>query len=302
MDVDLPETSELQAFVRTAETGSISAAARELGVPRATVSRRIERLEERLATRLMRRTTRQLRLTDAGRELFDRARLAIDAARDAAETVRRHDDVPRGLLRISMPSVSGVLGDVVHEFIARYPQVNLELIRSSVHEDLVARNIDVALRAGTHIDPGLTMRKLSMMDLIAVASPDYLAAAPRLRTLSDLSQHRLLVGFDRGQTPATHWPCRDGSRVRVRAYLAVNDIDFVHHAALRGTGITLLPQLAATADLDAGRLRPVLPRKLGTQSFLALVYPEKQLMKASARAFIDYLVGRLDPQTLQWAR
>lgn len=294
MELELPETSELLAFVRTAETGSISAAARELGVPRATVSRRVERLEDRLEVRLMRRTTRQLQLTDAGRELFDRARLAIDAAADAAEAVRRSDDVPRGLLRVSVPPLQGSFADAIHEFMARYPRVQLEVLQSTAHEDLVAKNIDVALRAGLSFDPGLTMRKLGTTELIAVASREYLDEAPRLRTVSDLSQHRLLVGFERGQTPATHWPLRDGGRVRVRGHLAANDVRFLYEAALRGTGVAVLPRQLLDRDLDGGALVHVLPRKLGTRGFVALVYPERQLMKASARAFIDLLVDRAD--------
>lgn len=287
MESELPETSELLAFVRTAETGSISAAARELGVPRATVGRRIERLEARLSVRLLRRTTRQLKLTDAGTELFDRARLAIDAANEAAEAVRRRDDEPRGLLRVSMPPATSTMTQLVHDYLARYPKVQMELILSTAHEDLIARNIDVALRAGSDLRPGLTMRKLRTADLSAVASPQYLASAPRLRSVADLAHHRCLVGYERGQSPATHWPLRNGEQVRIKASLAANDAAFLRDAALRGGGVALLADILSQSALDDGRLVRVLPRVLGGSSFVALVYPERQLMKASARAFID---------------
>lgn len=300
MESELPETSELLAFVRTAETGSISAAARELGVPRATVGRRIERLEERLSVRLLRRTTRQLKLTDAGTELFDRARLAVDAANEAAEAVRRRDDEPRGLLRVSVPPATSTMTQVVHEYLARYPEVQLELILSTAHEDLIARNIDVALRAGSELRPGLTMRKLTSTDRFAVASPGYLAAAPRLRGLADLANHRCLVGYDRGESPSTHWPLRDGGRVRIKASLAANDAAFLRDAALRDGGVTLLPDILVQSALDEGRLVRVLPRILGGSSFVALVYPERQLMKASARAFIDLVAERFgSPQAFR---
>jgi DNA-binding transcriptional LysR family regulator len=296
MELELPETSELQAFVRTAETGSISAAARELGVPRATVGRRIERLEERLSVRLLRRTTRQLKLTDAGSELFDRARLAVEAANAAAEAVRRPDDKPRGLLRVSMPPASSAMTSVVHAYMERYPDVQLELILSTAHEDLIARNIDVALRAGSQLPPGLTMRKLTTTAQIGVASPGYLEDAARLRSVADLAQHRCLVGYERGESPATHWPLRDGRRVRIKASLAANDAAFLREGAVRGHGVTLLPKILVQHDLDAGRLVPVLPRALGGASFVAVVYPERQLMKASARAFIDLVVERFGKQ------
>ena len=185
---------------------------------------------------------------------------------------------------------------VVHAYVERYPDVQLELILSTAHEDLIARNIDVALRAGSQLPPGLTMRKLTTTAQIGVASPGYLEDAARLRSVADLAQHRCLVGYERGESPATHWPLRDGRRVRIKASLAANDAAFLREGAVRGHGVTLLPKILVQHDLDAGRLVPVLPRALGGASFVAVVYPERQLMKASARAFIDLVVERFGKQ------
>ena len=291
MELELPETSELAAFVQIVRTGSISAAAAELRLPRATVSRRLQRLEEKLDVRLLRRTTRRMQLTDLGEAFFPHARSVVTASEAAAEAVRRRDDTPRGLLRVSTPPLRDRFADVIVDFMEAYPEVEIELIASQAHEDMIARNIDVALRAGTHFEEGLTLRRIMSTDLVAVASPAYLADAPRLRTVADLAQHRCLVGFDGGLHAATHWPLRNGDKVRVYAVMTCNDPAMQVRAAERGMGIALLPRIIAEPALEAGDLVEVLPRRVGAQTVMGLVYPERELMKTSARAFIDFVVA-----------
>ncbi|MGH1339973.1 MAG: LysR substrate-binding domain-containing protein [Nannocystales bacterium] len=295
--METPETSELAAFVQVVITGSVSGAARELGLPRATISGRLQRLEDKLEIRLVQRTTRRLHLTDAGEAFFPHARSAWEAAKAAAGVVRRADDRPRGLLRVSTPPVQGlsretVFGDILIEFMQRYPEVELEVITSLAHEDMLARNIDVALRAGAALDLGLTMRRLRTTEQVAVASPAYLERSGRLRRLADLTKHRCLVGFERGLRPETHWPLRDGGKVRVHGGLAANEHSLRFRAARLGLGVALLPRFVCEAALGSGELIHVLPRTLGGNSQLSVVYPQRQLMKASARAFIDLVVER----------
>jgi DNA-binding transcriptional LysR family regulator len=290
MDLELPETSELAAFVQIVRTGSISGAAAELRLPRATVSRRLQRLEEKLEVRLLQRTTRRMQLTDLGEAFFPHARSVVNASEAAAEVVRRRDDHPKGLLRVSTPPLQGPFVDAMIDFMAAYPDVELELIASQAHEDLIERNIDVALRAGTSFDEGLTMRRLTSGDVMGAASPAYLKGAPRLRTVDDLAKHRCLVGFTKGLHPSTHWPLRDGGQVRIRGVMTSNDPTFHRRAAERGMGIALLPSIIAQPSFDAGRLVPVLPRRLGATGTMGIVYPERELMKAATRAFIDFVV------------
>ncbi|MEZ4241445.1 MAG: LysR family transcriptional regulator [Myxococcota bacterium] len=294
MQRDPPETTELQAFVHIVEAGSVAAAAAELDVPRATVSRRLARLEDRLSVRLLRRTTRRIGLTDAGEELYPHARSIVHAVEAASEAVRRDDDVPRGLLRVSVPpSTDGRFSSLFLAFLATYPEVQLEVLASSRLEDLVVSGIDVALRAGTTLDPGLIARQLHASDAVAVASPAYLERAGTPATPADLAHHACLVGYARGERPATHWPLWSGGRVRVDGRLVSNDLSLLHAAALAGVGIALLPQMLAGEHVDRGRLVVVLDGVVGGRTQLALVYPERQHLKPAVRAFIDFATARL---------
>jgi len=290
-----PETSEFQAFVAIAEAGSVSAAAAELGLPRATISRRLARLEERLEVRLIQRTTRRLRLTDAGEELFGHARGIVLAVETATRVVRRDHEVPRGPLRISVPPIaSPQFHRLLLAFADAYPEVELEVISSTLHEDLVAKNIDVAWRAAMNLDPGLVARRLATTRLGAVASPTYLKARGRPESVEDLKDHDLLVSFLRGERPMTHWPLQDGTqhRLRYRHRMASNDLPLLMEAALQGRGVALLPLLLCGPFLDSGELVRVLEGGVGMATTMALVFVEREHMKPAVRAFVDFVSER----------
>lgn len=201
------ETAELLAFTRSAETLSLSRAAAELGQPRATLSRRLARLEARLGVRLLRRTTRHIALTDAGSALYQRAREILDAVRDAESAVSPGGDIARGRLRVSVPpSMPSTFADMVSAFMTAHEGVRLELHTSARHVDLAAEGYDVALRAGAILSPGLVGRVLARQRLIAIASPDYLRQRGTPRSVRDLGKHRCLMGFTNGDLAQTHWP------------------------------------------------------------------------------------------------
>jgi len=289
---EAPETSELQSFVQIADAGSISGAAQELELPRATVSRRLARLEDRLGVKLIHRTTRQLQLTESGEELYHHARSIMQAVAIAAQSVRRSDDVPRGLLRVSAPPLdSPRFREVLLSFVTRFPEVRLELISSTRHEDMIANNIDVAWRAGVNIDPGLIARRLLSSEVLAVASPAYLERLGAPASPADLERHECLVGFAQGARPATHWPLHDGGQLRVEGRLVSNDVHLLLDAACRGMGIAMLPAMIVRAAMAEGSVVSVLPGVLGASSQVALVYPDKRLLKPSVRAFVDHILG-----------
>src|SRR5688572_13650308 len=153
------ETAELLAFARTVESKSLSRAAAELGVPRATISRRLARLEERLGARLLRRTTRSLVLTDAGEALYRHARIVLDAVTHAEQSVRRTDDVIRGDLRVSVPPMlNQSFNEMLSDFAHAHPEVRLQIHFSSQFVDLRQGDYDVALRASSELQPGLVAR------------------------------------------------------------------------------------------------------------------------------------------------
>ena len=293
---DPPETTELMTFVRTVETRSISRAALELGVPRPTVGRRLARLEQKLGVRLLRRTTRAMTLTDAGELLYARARVVLAAVADVEESVRSSDDTVRGLLRISTPpfqNASG-LGGLVASFLERYPDVRVEIDASTRYVDLVSGGFDVAIRASSAIAPGLIARNLMRSRVVALASPAYLARTGVPTRVTDLKKHALLVGFERGEHPVTHWPLAGGGRLRIAPSLASNDLTVLREAALRGRGIALLPIMLVYDDVVAGALTPVLPERIGIETVLAVVYADREFVSPAVRAFVDAVV--------QWAR
>ncbi len=289
---DPVETAELLAFVKAVEARSLSRAAAELSIPRATLSRRLARLEERLGARLLRRSTRSLALTDAGDSLYRHARIVLDAVQTAEASVRQVDDVVRGDLRVSVPPiVTESFRDLLCTFVERYPEVRLSVNFSSRIVDLRRDGYDVALRASSEMEPGLIARPLSRVPVFCVASPAYLAKHGVPRARRDLQAHRCLMGFARGELPQTHWGFGTGGRQQVDGVLYSNELDLLRTAAVRGLGIAFLPLMLVHSDLASGALVPVLLDTLRGESLIAVVYPERQFVPPAVRAFVDAVVA-----------
>lgn len=286
------ETSELLAFTKAVESRSLSRAAAELGVPRATLSRRLARLEGRLGARLLRRTTRSLTVTDAGEALYRHARIVLDAVADAEASIRRQDDVVRGHLRVSLPPpVSPALVDLLVEFAAAHPQVILQAHFSTRVVDLQRDGYDVALRATSRFEPGLVARTLVRFHFVAVAAPAYLAANGTPASVRELRRHRCLMGFAGGELPGTPWPVA-GRQVQLEGVVFSNSPSLLVRAAVRGLGIALVPDLAVDGLLKAGLLVPVMPNVLRSEGRIALVFTERELVPPPVRAFVDWIVPR----------
>jgi DNA-binding transcriptional LysR family regulator len=286
------ETSELVAFARTVEAKSLTRAAAELGAPRATIGRRLARLEERLGVRLLRRTTRALVLTDAGDAFYRHARIVLDAVEQAEASVRNSDRVVRGTLRVATPPMlDPSFNALVCDFARAYPEVQVHIDASSRYVDMLREGYDVALRAGTELEPGLVVRTLARTSTVAVASPAYLAANGTPRKARDLRAHRCLVGLMRGGLPQTHWPKAGGGKISIQGSFVSNDITLLKDAAVRGLGIAMLPTLLVGTLLERGALVRVLPELIHAESRVSVVFQEKELMPPQARAFIDLLVG-----------
>lgn len=296
---DPPETAELLAFVRTVDARSLSRAATELGAPRATISRRLARLERRLGVRLLRRTTRSLTITDAGEVLYRQARLVLDTVAAAAASVRRNDGAIRGDLRVAIPPLQATgLAEALAEFARAHPEVRLQVHAATAHVDLTRDGFDVALRATPQLEPGLIARHLAESEILAVAAPAYLAARGAPRTARDLARHRLLAGFTRGATPATHWPLRAGGQLRIEPVFSSNDVGLLAQQAVAGLGIALAPEPLVRAELASGALVPVLARVIGTSSRLSLVYVEREFMPPQVRAFIEAIAAWATASTM----
>lgn len=285
------ESAELAAFAQIVASKSVSRAARELGVPRATLGRRLARLEERLGVRLLRRTTRTSALTDAGVAFHRHALIALEAVGRAEESVRRVNDAVRGPLRVAVPPMSDpTFFALACDFARRFPDVVLELHFSTRLVDLHRDGFDIAIRASTDLEPGLVARTLARAPMVAVASPAYLEARGTPRRASDLRRHRCLLGFARGEIPQSTWPLLSGKKVKVEGAMLSNEINLLHEAAVRGLGVALLPLNLVGASLAAGELLHVLAGVVGAEAKISIVYPEREFLPPQVRAFADTVV------------
>lgn len=291
----MPSTDRLQEFTEIVASGSISGAARALGLPRATLSRRLSALEAELSVRLLHRGTRRLVLTPAGEELYRRACRIVADVEEAWATVRRLDDIPRGLLRVSVSGVSW--SKLFIDFLQEYPEVQLEVRATTRHVDLVAEGVDVAVRFGEVKDPNLIVRRLFTDRLIVVGSPAYLELRGRPRRAADLSQHDCIVGFAGEWAPSHTWPLRAGGTVRVGGRLAGNHIGLMRAAARGDLGLALLPSGVIASDLDTGGLVAVLEDTVGADTPVNIVYTDREYIEPKVRAFVDRAVQVL-PATL----
>jgi DNA-binding transcriptional LysR family regulator len=284
------ETAELLAFARVVEAKSLSRAAAELGIPRATVGRRLARLEERLGTRLLRRTTRSLSLTEGGETFYRHARIVLDALAQAQASVRTTDNVMRGDLRVSVPPLlDDTLLAMIASFAKAHPDVRVQVDFSTRIVDLLRDGYDVALRATRQLQPGLVARTVARDKVIAVASPEYLAEKGTPRNAKDLRRHRCLLGFARGELPQSTWPVGRGA-VSVDGALSSNDVRLLREAAIRGLGIALLPRLVLGDLVERGVLVQVLAGIVEADNHIAVVYPEREFLPPHVRAFVDALV------------
>lgn len=292
---EAPETSELHSFISVVDTKSLTRAAAELQLPRATVSRRLARLEEKLGVRLLRRTTRSVALTDAGERFVAHARSALEAVSVAENSIRvEAGGMPKGPVRVSVPHGLGQpFRDFVTDFSKRWPDVQLQVLATSELVDLVKEGFDVALRASSIDTPGVVTRRVSRDTRIAVASPTYLKASGMPRTRADLRKHRCLVSFGPGRVPASSWPLLDGGQVHVTGTLVSNELALVRSAAVSGLGIAFLPLMLVREDLAEGALVHVLPKVVGADARLLVAWPDREFTPQAVRVFIDELVAWL---------
>jgi len=274
------------ALIHVVEQGSVSAAARVLGVPRPTVSRRLARLEERLGERLVRRGPRDITVTRAGRQLYRRVRGPLDALAAAERELVDRRDAPSGLLRIAIPPLlAEPMAGFLLAFQQSWPDVQLEVLTETRFVDLTSEGFDVALRAGVLSQPDLVQRRLLTMRVRAWASRDYLARAGTPMVAADLPQHALLRGYDATNAVRTWWPLRGGGRLPVDGAFCTNDRALLRAACSAGAGIALLTDVP-TPPPD---LVPVVP-EVGATIRLHVIYPERELLPARARVFIDAVV------------
>ena len=281
--------SHLEEFVTVVESGSVSAAARALGVPRASVSRRLARLEEHYGTALIHRETHRHTLTEAGRELYQRARRIAAELEETHRAVSVLDGVPRGLLRVGLPPDSGLEVPIARVFRERYPEVELELIGSFTHDDMLAHGLDVALRPG-EVNEALVGRKLITFRRLVYASPTLLESegTPTLETIQEFP---CVLGFDAIGRPVERWPRWNGTHVRVSGSIRSNNTSARIEAARAGLGLVLASERIVRAAVRDGELVGVLHDEIGVDVPVRIVWPATDFLQPKVRAFIDTASG-----------
>ena len=290
------DLNDIGLFVQVIRFGSFAEAGRRLGIPANTVSRRIQELEEQLGARLMQRSTRKLSLTDAGHELYANSAAAVDGLQQAGEDLIAGARVPKGLVRVAMPAdfFDFYRMEWVAEFLDAYPQVRIELVLSDATVDLIEEGIDVAFRGSQTRNPNYVQRKIQNRSIGLVASPSYLAARGMPTTVQELAQHDCLFVPEARDFATWRLQGPDGveEEVTVTGRVMANTAQAIRKAAIAGLGIALAPMLE-TADLDEGRLVPVLPQYVRRNLSLSVVYPNRTHLPLAVSAFIDSVVGKL---------
>ncbi|HEY0466897.1 MAG TPA: LysR family transcriptional regulator [Polyangiaceae bacterium] len=293
------DLNHVAVFARVVELESFTAAAKQLGLPKSSVSRTVTRLEEQLGVRLLQRTTRKLHLTEAGQAYYERARAALTGLEEAASAATNLSAEPRGTVRLTAPADMGVLNfaDLVARFLRKYPLVHVEISLSSRFVDLVAEGFDLALRAGKLADSSLVARKIGNDNLGLFASAAYLRRRGRPKTVADLAQHDCVLF--RGTHGKSEWQLlgpRGVERITVRGPLNADELAFVQQAVAAGVGIALLPAVGVRLAAAHGALPMpvrVLPEYSVSGSGLHVVSPSTRFPSASVSAFRDFLVTEL---------
>jgi len=287
--------SAMRVFRRVVELEGFAAAARDLGLSNAAVSKQVSALEAELGARLLNRTTRRLSLTEPGRLFHQRITRILDDLAEAEAEVSDHAVAPRGRLRISAPMSFGIryLAPALAAFRRRWPDVALDLSLSDRMVDLVEEGFDVAIRISELGDSSMIARRLCNARAVIVAAPSYLARRGSPGAPEDLAGHDCLI-YGHHLADEALWSFRapEGSRdVRVRGTFTANNGDILAEAAAEGLGLTRLPLFIVADALRAGRLVPVMCLHPATTEGIFAVYPATRHLSAKARVFIDHLAA-----------
>ena len=287
----------MRIFTRVVETGSFSAAGRQLGSAPSSVSRQIGELEDDLGARLLHRTTRKLSLTEAGRLYYERASKILVDVDEAKLAVSQTGGAPSGILRLTVPASVGRLhiAPALAAFHERFPAVQVALSVTDRLIDLVAEGFDLAIRVGTQRDSSLIARKIGAARRIVCASPSYLRAAGAPKVPADLANHGCLTF--RAHAGSNVWRFRGpggAAQVRVSGSLFATDGEVLTAAAVAGLGLILVPEWLVGVELKRGGLREVLRQfeAVPQSTPLYAVYPHQRHLPPKVRAFVDFLAQR----------
>ncbi len=291
--------AEMSIFSRVVGTGSLSAAARELGLSTAVVSRRLAALEARLGVRLINRTTRSLHLTDEGATYYENCARLLSEIEEANAAVSAGRVEPRGPLKIALPASFGHLhvAPLVPRFAARYPNVQLLLSLSDRTVNVIEEGFDLAVRIAKLADSSLAARRLAPNHRVVCASPDYLRRHGRPATPEDLGGHNCLTTSDLSMSWDYVDPEGDPGSVRVNGNHACDNWEVLREWAIAGLGIALKSTWDVREQLENGTLVSLFPAyTFDNDVAIYAVYPHRRLLPAKTRAFIEFLADSFGPE------
>ena len=293
----LPDFEAIAIFAKVVELRSFAAAAAELALSKATVSKAVTRLEERLGARLFNRTSRRLALTDAGRTLSGRAAQLLADGEAAENEALAQSAAPRGLVRLAAPMTFGVkvLAPLLPEFLGQYPEVSVDLHLSDAMVDLIGEGFDVGVRIASLPDSSLVARRLCAIPRYTVAAPAYLERYGRPTHPMHLAQHKCF-GYAYLSTPGTwHYTNADGEQATVRpsGQLRANNGDAVLPALIAGLGIADLPEFIVGEAIAAKQVEVILQGWKQVEGAAHLVMPPGGPRPARVEALIEFLASRL---------
>jgi len=291
-------TTDLQLLIHTADTGSLSQAARILGILPATASASLKRVEQRLNTRLFARSTRSMRLTPEGEIFLEYCRDALALLQEGETLLSSSKDAIQGHIRLSMPSDIGrnVLLPWLNAFQAQHPDVKFTMQFSDRVADLFRDAVDVAIRSGKLGDSTLVSQQLAVGRRVLVASPDYLTRRGMPQTPDDLQHHNCLLFYlKRGLF--NQWHFQHGKQaidVKVQGDRMTDDASIARMWAVAGAGIAYKSWIDVREDVQAGRLTTILDAYCQEEIPLNAVYPHRNSASPTVRALLGFLRERFD--------
>ena len=286
---------DLALFVAIVECGSLSAAARRADMPPATLTRRLQQLEQRLGCQLLHRSARRLQPTPEGLAYFERCGPLLQALQQATENLETSQSKVEGRVRVLAPInlAKGMLLPVWGAFLSRYPNVQLEMRLSNLREDVMEHGADLAIRVGALQDSSMVSRRMGSTAIGLLAAPAYLAQSAPIACPQDLLGHRWVVADPLRSLELNH--TETGETYRQPLYGPglrgmVNDVMMAAELACSGQGLLYGPLWVCAAQLQSGALVPVLPQWRAKAHDIALVWPQQHQLPARVRALIDMLV------------
>jgi DNA-binding transcriptional LysR family regulator len=295
----MQDLNDILCFTAVAEHNGFSAAARALNRPKSSISRHVDRLEARLGVRLLERSTRRVRLTEVGGEYYARCQAALADLASADRDVAVHRSDPVGIVRVTCPTgiARQVMPRIMPEFLARYPEVRVQLQATNRAVDLIQETVDVAIRARVNLeDESLTMRKLGATQLIFVASPGFVVTHPSPTDPEEITKLPFLSFQEQPerQTWTVHGPEGASRTITFDPILWTSEFDVLIEAGCAGRGIALLPAEAVKQPVAEARLARVLPEWHSEDVTIHLVFPTARGLRPAVRVFIEYVAATYD--------